>query len=142
MTPKQKIILGVLGLLLIVIWVRALAPRRPAPPAISPANPIPLPAAPRGNAAGPGADVPESWGENPFLADRGARGPAVTEEPSSKDLIVLNGILWDPRTPSAILNNRVVSPGERLGEWKVLEIQKDRVILSNGLERRVVTASD
>lgn len=93
-------------------------------------------------AAGPPA-VPvfgePEWGENPFLAERGGSTPS--EAPgsgSSKAEILLQGILWDPATPTAIINNRLLSKGDQVGRWEVEEIRRDQVVLSDGSETRVL----
>lgn len=44
----------------------------------------------------------------------------------------LAGILWDKEKPQAIINNEVVSKGGSVGGYSVLEIKKDRVVLSDG----------
>lgn len=140
MNRPQKRILAVLGVLAVFVWIRALTPVRSTRSAGS--VPRPMAVAVQTVSSPPLTEVPDRWGDSPFLMDRGPKGTAAPETVSGKDSYVLNGILWDPRTPSAILNNRVVCVGERLGEWEVSEIQKDRVILSNGSERRVLTSSD
>lgn len=52
--------------------------------------------------------------------------------------ILLQGILWDPAAPTAILNNRCVARGDRVGRWEVEEIRRDQVVLSDGSETRVL----
>ena len=87
------------------------------------------------------SDGQEGWKGSPFLAERGVRKPTETGETASgQESFVLKGILWDPKSPSAIVNDRVVSPGERLGRWHVVEIQKDKVILSDGSSTREISA--
>ena len=44
----------------------------------------------------------------------------------------LNGILWDPQNPTAVMSGQVVKIGSQLQKWKVIEIRKDRVILNDG----------
>ena len=79
------------------------------------------------------------WGESPFLADRGTAAPSDAVSPNAaEEQIMLQGILWDPKAPTAIVNNRVVAPGDRLGRWEVKEIRKDQVILSDGASSRVL----
>ena len=80
----------------------------------------------------------EGWGESPFLIERNApQSPDLPGQPREQE-VRLQGILWDPEAPTAILNNRVVSRGDSVGRWEVQEIQKDRVVLSNGSETRVL----
>ncbi len=82
----------------------------------------------------------EEWGESPFLIDRNA--PRSTEIPpnSAEQEIRLQGILWDPQAPTAIVNNRVVGQGDSLGRWEVVEIQKTQVVLSDGSTTRTLRA--
>ena len=98
---------------------------------------------------GPGAfcaaeeQAPEGkpWGDSPFLAERGGPKTVVTGETGpGEELFVLQGILWDPKSPSAILNDHVVSAGEHLGRWQVLEVHKDRVVISDGSNTREIYA--
>ncbi len=81
----------------------------------------------------------QDWGDSPFLAERGGPKPTVMGQTASgEELFVLKGILWDARSPSAIVNDRVVSLGEEIGRWHVVEIQKDRVILSDGTSTKAL----
>ena len=82
----------------------------------------------------------EEWKESPFLSDR--NNPKLSggrSDPSGEKEILLQGILWDPGAPTAILNNRVMGVGDRLGRWEVQEIRKDRVILSDGSSTREIS---
>ncbi len=120
-----------MGILVVVVWVRGLtAPpahsRRPAPLAQA-VRSAPVPDAPTPSSQKVVSDAP--WGVDPFLEERQAAAPAETGKRYGP---TLGGILWDPKTPSAVVNGRVVYAGERVGEWTVVEIRRDRVILSDG----------
>lgn len=141
MSRRQKVILAVLGVLLVIVWARALFPKRstrstgsiPRPRAVA----VPVVASP------PMDEVAEQWGDSPFLTDRGSKkGSEAAAAGSPGGSYILNGILWDPKTPSAIINNRLVSRGDHLAEWEVTEIQKDHVILSDGSETKILRASN
>ena len=80
------------------------------------------------------------WGENPFLSERNSPKPDEAAEGSPEEVILLQGVLWDPKAPTAIINNRVISKGDPVGRWEVEEIQKDQVVLSDGSETRVLRA--
>ena len=83
----------------------------------------------------------QDWGDSPFLAERGGPKPTVMGQAASgEEVFVLKGILWDARSPSAIVNDRVVSPGDQLGRWRVVEIQKNQVILSDGTSTQELRA--
>lgn len=80
------------------------------------------------------AEAEEEWKPSPFLIDReGSRLEGGSGASSSADEgISLQGILWDPKSPAAILNNEVVGVGERVGSWEVTEIRQKEVTLSDG----------
>ena len=92
-----------------------------------------------GGSCAPVFGEPE-WGENPFIADRDRQAPAAAPKAPEEEKILLQGILWDPLAPTAIVSNRVVARGDRVGRWEVREIQKDRVVLSDGSETRTLRA--
>ena len=48
--------------------------------------------------------------------------------------VALTGILWDKIKPLAIINAEVVKKGSRLDDKVVVDIKRDRVILSDGQE--------
>lgn len=132
---KEKIILASLGVLILIVWVPALfsgskggPTRQKQQQARSPS----APSQPVAQAEGP-TDLP-GWGENPFTADRGnsVTGPTPVVLKGGSTSYFLSGILWDPQAPSAIINNQVLSVGDRVGGWQVKEIQRDKVILSDG----------
>ncbi len=145
LSRKQWITLGVLGLLVVVVWTRALfmpADRsrvgRPGPTPVGDAGSPQALRQAAAPASAPSAAGPSSgeWKENPFLADREPdRPPPTADNPEG---MVLSGILWDPESPTAVVENQVVGPGESVGPWRVVEIQKDRVILSDGSSTRTL----
>ena len=46
--------------------------------------------------------------------------------------VTLSGILWDATAPLAMLDENPVSIGGKVGQYTVIDIQKDRVILTDG----------
>lgn len=62
-----------------------------------------------------------SWARNPFLP-RGS-GPSAAG---------LTGILWDNRSPKAIIDDSIVGIGDKWGNNTVVDIKQDRVILNDG----------
>lgn len=44
----------------------------------------------------------------------------------------LTGILWDPKRPQALINDKVCKSGDVINGYQVLEIQQSKVILSDG----------
>jgi len=44
----------------------------------------------------------------------------------------LNGIVWDAKSPFAIINNTIVRVGDKIDSSRVKDIQRDSVILIKG----------
>jgi len=63
---------------------------------------------------------------DPFTA-----APIISEK-SIKSGVVLTGILWDKDKPMAIIDGNIVKVGQRVGNQTVMEIKRDRVILTDG----------
>lgn len=61
------------------------------------------------------------WGRNPFEAD------AQRSKQS-----ILNGILWDPQAPQAIINGEIAGVGAKVGIYTVVDIKPAVVILNDG----------
>ncbi|MBI1953913.1 MAG: hypothetical protein HYS41_07305 [Candidatus Omnitrophica bacterium] len=143
MAPKkEKVVLAVLAALAAVVWVRGLT-ARPARPQRSAAAPSLSGAAVRG--AGQGAQKMTSrfteWADSPFLVERRGRPDtkAVQVPDSGGRALAVSGILWDPKGSSAIVNGLLVGVGDEVGGWKVLEIQRDKVVLTDGANLETLT---
>lgn len=81
------------------------------------------------------------WGESPFLAERGGSKQSESRAPGSgEEQLLLQGVLWDLKAPTAIINNRCVARGDHVGRWEVKEIRKSQVVLSDGSATRVLRA--
>ena len=65
-----------------------------------------------------------TWGRNPFVLNQ---SPGKAESGLN-----LSGILWDKTSPHAIVNGTVVSVGEEVNGFKVLEITPAKVVLDDG----------
>ena len=63
---------------------------------------------------------------DPFTA-----APIVSEK-DMHSAVILSGILWDKVKPLAIIDGEVVKKGESVGNCVIVDIKKDRVILSDG----------
>ena len=68
----------------------------------------------------------KSWNRNPFIQEK-MLGPK-----SSK--LVLNGIIWNEKNPRVLINNTILSKGDRIGTNTVVDIKQKSVILNNGAE--------
>ena len=73
--------------------------------------------------------------------------PAVTNAPSGSNAVPavppppepkLQGILFDPARPCAIVDGRTVFIGGHVGEFRVTAISKNGVTLKNGTETKVL----
>lgn len=142
MDPKRQrrvaaILVGVAAL----IWVWGLMAKRPHPKtaasSISLEHRAPNVPGPTGAGKHPIPRMRVSrytdWGGNPFEMERHTPAPTPASTSAAAPLsYVVSGILWDAQTPSAVVNGRLVGPGDDLGGWKVIEIQKTHVILSDG----------
>lgn len=69
---------------------------------------------------------------DPFTSKR------VENKDKSKDF-KLSGITQAGKDSTAIINDEVVRVGAKLGEWQVIQILPDAVVLSNGVETASVT---
>jgi type II secretory pathway component PulC len=80
----------------------------------------------------------DNWGKNPFLPKEvSARRSSVT--------LILNGIVWDPKQPSAVINDHIVGVGDEVLGSKVVAISQNRVVLNNGredFELRLISQDD
>lgn len=65
----------------------------------------------------------KQWGRNPFTLTQG-----MIAESSFR----LLGILWDIKTPQAIINDTIVGVGDIIEGYRVTDVQKNKVILNNG----------
>ena len=68
------------------------------------------------------------WGRDPFYLARNEKTTAPA--PSSTPVTwTLNGILFNALSPSAVINKRVVKPGDRINGARVVKIDKRQVTL-------------
>ena len=75
-----------------------------------------------------GVNVAASEGEPVVTGRENAMAPANSA--------VLEGLLWNSRSPHAIISGQVVQVGSRVGQAQVVRIDKNGVILSyNGREQ-------
>ena len=79
----------------------------------------------------------------PFVYDsEGKRDPFVPlaglEEGPKLAWLSLEGILWDPKFPMAIINDKIIGKGDKIEGAEVIEIEKDRVVLRYGEEQSIL----
>ena len=66
------------------------------------------------------------WGRNPFIF------PQIKEEVSSISNLELSGIIWSDGEGRAFINESIVCVGDKINDKTVKQIEKNRVILTNG----------
>ena len=139
-SQQQLAILVALGAVMIVVYAKPFGRRMSSAARQIAAEAVPSPSA----ADAPSSSVPVSseaavpgrqaqreyaatltWRRDPFT--RGGSAAGVRG-------LTLSGILWDPQKPIAILNDQMVSVGDEVEEYQVLEIRPDRVLLTDGTE--------
>ena len=65
-----------------------------------------------------------SWGRDPFTLPKAPVDISVE--------LKLKGIMWDRDNPLTIINGKVLKKGDKIGSNTVIDIKRDRVILSDG----------
>lgn len=85
-----------------------------------------------------GALLKELSGKNPFRPDHSFRG-TVAGQPQSE---ALKGIVWDQKRPYAILGGSVVIEGDEINGKKVLRIERNAVVLDDGIRQEVLKLQD
>lgn len=129
---KQRLILGILMAVAIIVWIRNLTvkPVRSHRPASVSPTVLPSPSSVAPVPSSPQMSRYTEWGGNPFEIERRTTPTLSATTPGGH---TLSGILWDPKAPSAVIDNQLVSVGDKLNSWEVVEIHKEEVILSDGL---------
>ncbi len=76
-----------------------------------------------------------SWGRDPFWeAFRLAEADPANPDSSN---FVLRGVIWKGSEAHVLIGDAVLKEGERSGDLKILDIEKDRVVCKKG--RKVIT---
>jgi len=72
-----------------------------------------------------------------------ARNLEFGRDPFSKQQVIsvsrssyvnLSGIAWDEEFPTAIINGQIVGVGDEIGGYRVIEIRRNKVVLTDGLK--------
>lgn len=71
------------------------------------------------------------------IRDPFTRQKQLTSRLGSSDL-VLSGIIWEEEKPIALINDQLLMEGEAIGDFKVVKIMRDEVILARGAERFIL----
>ena len=70
-----------------------------------------------------------SWGRDPFYRAKGS-GPVSSNDEQTE--WILNGILYDKKTSTAVINKKIVRVGDKINGAKVINITKTKVVLKKG----------
>ena len=66
----------------------------------------------------------QGWGRNPFSRE---------EIPAPGDVpLHLEGIVWDAKSPTAVVNGRLLAVGDEIGGKKVADIRPESVVVTEG----------
>jgi len=60
----------------------------------------------------------------------------------ARSTLILNGILWDTKSPMALINNRIVKTGSRIEHYRVVKITQKKVFLHSQNGNRILTLPD
>jgi len=70
---------------------------------------------------------PISWKRCPFS------GKIYADKSGNADLKLV-GVAWDEKTPQALINDKIIKEGDSIGNYKIIKIEKDRVIITDGVK--------
>lgn len=142
----QLIVIG-LGLLVLPAIIINNMKRAPKKPAVSAAPPVqpPQPAAVQQGGQGGGqtpAAINEqleraklAWGRDPFFL------PAQKKEESRREM-KLQGISRRQGTGYAMINGEIVRNGDRLGEYEIVDVERDQVLIRKGEQTYYLTFTE
>ena len=112
-------------------WLVAVAPEGKSPPAA-------VPEAPEKPKKGskPFASLNWGWREEPFLSP--LLNPRSVKVPTAiGQRFKLSGILWDPETPTCVINGAVLKPGDAIEGYKVVLIAENAVMLEKASREEI-----
>jgi len=82
----------------------------------------------------------EQYGRDPFFhsseISEGKEGQTKGHHIAS---LALKGIAWKGKTPMALIGDEIVKEGDTIGEYKVISIQKNRVVLTKDGKELILT---
>ena len=110
-------------------------------PAVADAQPQPasaLPADAEPSAAASGSSISASA---PGALPPGTTAPSAPETPPAPKPapLKLQGILFDPAHPAAMISGRTLFIGDKLGEWRVVAISQESATLANAGQTNLLT---
>jgi len=82
----------------------------------------------------------EQYGRDPFFpsaeVSEGKEGQMKGHHIAS---LALKGVAWKGQTPMALIGDKIVKEGDMVGEYKVISIQKNRVVLTKDGKKLILT---
>lgn len=78
------------------------------------------------------------WGRDPFIFSQ----QEEQEETGDISNLLLRAILWKTEEPSAFINDSIVVVGDKIADKTVKKIEKNRVILSEGVNDYILEISE
>ncbi|MFQ5651523.1 MAG: hypothetical protein ACE5IY_16430 [bacterium] len=75
-----------------------------------------------------------AWGRDPFAQAHRLGRAALTPPGTNTSTLELRGIIWNGNDASALIGDRILRKGERMGALTVLDILPDRVVCKRGSE--------
>jgi len=139
-----------------VLIVLILLPDQGATSGMTPRDPEETPAATKkdpATVAKESSSLPVRGREDPFAPlkrksvlrrppDAGTDGNGATESPPARaGKLHLEGIIWSPGNPQAVINETLVGTGEEVAGWTVLSIGREDVVLEF-MDRRITLNMD
>ncbi len=69
----------------------------------------------------------------------GPRGD-VTQNATPTSPTGLTGILWDAKNPLAMIDGELLTVGQTVAGWQIVEIQSDRIVLQRGSRQETLVS--
>ncbi len=57
-------------------------------------------------------------------------------------VVALSGILWDDKAPKAVINGKIIGIGSKVGKYRVINIDRDSVIVNDGSKNIVISLEE
>ncbi len=70
------------------------------------------------------------WGRDPFFKAKGS-DPIISNSDNNQTGWILNGILYDKKSPTAVINKKIVKLGDKINGAKIIKITKTKVVLKD-----------
>ncbi len=116
-----------------------ITPAQADPPAPLASLPAPVAAAAETVAADAPNDAADAMGAGVSEDASTNAAPVVEPAPSQPAPLRLQGIVYHPKRPSAMINGKIVFIGDKIRDFRVLAIDKDTATLAGGGQTNVLS---